>query len=203
MSSGRCPGDFWPRTEGWVAPGAASESEPENLEESSDRASHDDESEEDKVDDVDMPPAVLKKPSSNYKKPTPKTKTKSKAKSMKRPASALAMKKPSEEPEKITTDEGEASASPKPSASFKKPSAKVKTTTTTVKKTKNEKTEKTDKADRPIGCSRCRWKSGCRSCNWRGRDKPVEEPEHKIEKTKDDSEKSGGDHCGDDDAAEE
>ena len=163
MTSGRLPGDFWPRCAGWSAPGAASEeSEIEDLEESDQYS---------QAADLITP---MKRPSSNQK---PKVKPFTKRKPMmKRPASAVAMEK---------AEGGNPSSSSKPSKPYKKPCAIAKITN--AKKTK--KLEKPDSLDRQKGCSRCRWKSGCRSCNWRGCDKRKDHPKGT---TQDDGERQHG-----------
>ena len=161
MTSGRLPGDFWPRCAGWAAPGAASEeSEIEDLEGSDQNSPAADlENETDLI-------TPMKRPSSNQK-PKPKAKPKVRSKPMmKRPASAVAM-----------ADAAGSSSSPsrpsKSSKPFKKPSASVKVTKQTkTAETKEKKEKKTtkepDSQDKSKGCSKCRWTSGCRSCNWRG-----------------------------------
>ena len=114
MTSGRLPGDFWPRCAGWAAPGAASEeSEIEDLEESDQNSQAADL--ENETTDLITP---MKRPSSNQK-PKPKAKPKVRSKPMmKRPASAVAM-----------ADAAGSSSSPsrpsKSSKPFKKPSASV------------------------------------------------------------------------------
>ena len=187
MSSGRHPGDFWPRTSNWEGPGAASGSE-ENIE-----------FDEDAEGEVDLS-QLLKTPEDDEKSDAPMKRPSSKSVRKRPGASCDILKRPAakgrkakiEVEEKVedgsigdeNEDEDEAEA-PKAAAKhaprayakrLAKAAAKAKPKAVpkakTKSKAKRESAMKTAKGalevDKSIGCSKCRWKSGCKSCGWRG-----------------------------------
>ena len=166
MSSGRLPGDFWPRVDGWVAPGAASEeSGPEND-------NDEDSWEIQEVDSDGFEKESKKRPSSKLEKNT-------KSKVLKRPSAR-------------NGDQGGADEGADPAELVKKPAAKArgkakgnaKSMATAASPKSPAKAKAKAKAlatsscprktsEKENGCSKCRYsKNGCKSCGWRCSKKP-------------------------------
>ena len=158
MSSGRQPGDFWPRCDGFVPGGAASDQEDDVPSQGLDFLLA-----TPPQDDDGDGEAPMKRPSS---KATRKPAAASKA--VKPKGKALAKPKPKTKTTKPeTTTKAKKLKAPKDEPT--KTTKKKKATEDGMDEIAEDKKKKIMKAppDKTKGCSKCRW-AGCRTCGWRG-----------------------------------